>query len=67
MIIIDQAEVYLGFYKAIGNRLVGYNVPMLHIKAGTPLGDHLLSIALNRFEAFWSNGSNVIGERPSLV
>jgi hypothetical protein len=67
LIILDEIEAYLGFYKFEENRLVGHNVPMLHVEIGTPVGEHLLKIAQNRFDAYWINGSDTISERPSII
>lgn len=67
LIILDATEAYLGFYMVSGSRLLGHNVPMLHVEAGTPLGDYLLTMARNRFEATWTAGSETLGERPSFV
>ena len=67
LIIIDDTEAYFGVYRLIDGRLVGHDVPMLHIDAGTPLADYFLATAINRFNALWLVGTEEIGERPALV
>lgn len=67
LLILDDAEAYVGFYKVTNGRLRGHNVPMLHVEAGTPLSDYLLAVVKNRFEAGWDAGSEVVGERPVLI
>ncbi|MEA2236305.1 MAG: hypothetical protein QOC81_1029 [Thermoanaerobaculia bacterium] len=67
LVILNKTEVYFGFHKAAGRRLLGYNIPMLHVEPGTVLGDYFVMVATNRFEASWAEGTDVISERPSLV
>lgn len=67
LIILDDKEVYFGFYKYENGRLRGHNVPMIHVTKGTGLGDHLLFIARNRFEALWDTSLDVISERHHKV
>ena len=67
LLILNKDEVYFGFYRVEGSRLRGHTEPMFHVKPGSTVSDYLLLIALNRFEASWNAGSEIIGERPSLV
>jgi hypothetical protein len=67
LIILDEKEVYLGFYKYVNNRLIGHSVPMLHVTKGTAIGDFLVDIAINRFNAYWHFASDNISERLSVL
>lgn len=53
LIIVDRTDVYFGFYKWDGKRYWGHNVPMIHTKPGSNLGNYLLDIANNAFESLW--------------
>lgn len=60
-ILVDHSEALLGFYEWRGRKLWGHSVPLMHVRRGTPLGDHLIQIYTNRFEQMWSQST------PSLA
>lgn len=53
-LIYDRKEAYVGFYKWDGTRYWGHNVPMVHAKTDSKLGNYLLDMAMNTFESTWA-------------
>lgn len=67
MIIIDNVEVYFGFYKLEGDRLRARNIEMIHAKTGNYFGNFVLNIAKNRFDSMWSSADAEMSEREKLI
>ena len=67
LIIIDNSEVYFGFYKLDNNRLRAKDLEMIHAKTGSYLGNFILNISKNRFDSLWGISDNVMLEREKIV
>jgi len=67
MIIIDNVEVYFGFYKLEKDRLRAKNIEMIHAKTGNYFGNFILNIAINRFDSVWDCADEVMSEREKLI
>lgn len=67
LIILDNVEVYFGFYKLEGERLRAKNIEMIHAKTGTYFGNFILEIAKNRFESVWNCADEEMSEREKLI
>lgn len=67
LIIIDNAEVYFGFYKLDNGRLRANDIEMIHAKSGSYFGNFILNIAKNRFQSIWDIADDEIKEREKLI
>lgn len=67
LIIIDNVEVYFGFYKHDTGRLRAKDIEMIHVKTGSYFGNFLLNIAINRFQSIWDTADDDIGQREKLI
>ena len=61
-IMVDSSEALLGFYEWRGHKLWGHSVPLMHVRRGTPLGDHLIQVYTNRFEQMWSQATQSLAK-----
>ena len=67
LIIIDNTEVYFGFYKLDRDRLRAKDIEMIHATTGSHLGNFLINIAKNRFQSIWDIADDEIKEREKLI
>jgi hypothetical protein len=67
IIIIDNSEVYFGFYRFENNRLLAKDLEMIHARAGSYFGNFILNIAKNRFESIWESADLEMNEREKLI
>ncbi|WP_339810417.1 hypothetical protein [Zunongwangia profunda] len=67
LIIIDQKELYFGFYKYDGQKFSGHDTGMIHVMSDSELGEYLLDIAINRFEITWKNSTKQITDRNAFI
>ena len=64
LIIIDNKDIYFGFYVFNGSKMIGKSVLMINITKGSALGNYLHFIARNKFDYYWDkNSSDSIQER----
>ncbi len=67
IVIIDNSEVYFGFYKLDNGRLRANNIEMIHAKTGSYFGNFILNIARNRFQSIWDIADDEIKSREQLI
>jgi hypothetical protein len=64
LIIIDDNEVYFGFYIHNGTKFIGNPVKVINVNRDTTgIGQYFIDIAKNKFEYYWSTGQENIKER----
>lgn len=63
LIIIDDSEVYFGFYIYNGTKFIGNPVKVINADLNTEMGQYFIEIAKNKFEYYWSTGQENIKER----
>jgi len=52
-VMVDSSEGFLGFYEKRDDKLWGHTVPLMHVRRGTTIGDHMIHVYQNRFEQMW--------------
>jgi hypothetical protein len=67
IILIDNVEVYFGFYRLENGRLRANEFEMIHAKSGSYFGNFILNIAKNRFQSVWDTADDELNERSKLV
>ena len=67
IIIIDNTEVYFGFYKLENGRLRANDLEMIHAKSGSYFGNFVINIAKNRFQSIWDIADEELKEREKLI
>ena len=63
LIIIDDKEVYFGFYLYNGTKFIGNPVKVINAIGDTEFGQYFVDIAKSKFEYYWSTGQENIKER----